>query len=79
MKVNDMNKYQLTERMKELIMIITDPNTSMSSIPEEILEEILNPPTDDDGYVHKFYLKDGTKDLIELLTSCEIDDKSVLQ
>ncbi len=72
MKVNEMDKYELTERMKELIIIVMEQKVSMSTIPKDILEEILNPPTDDDGYVHKFYLKEGTKFFIELLTGKEV-------
>lgn len=71
MKVNDMDKYELTGRMKELMMIIFEGKTHTSKIPKDILEEILNPPTDQDGYVHKFYLKDETKLFIELLTGKE--------
>lgn len=71
MKVNDMDKYELTGRYKELMMIVMDPEISKPNIPEDLLKEILNPPTDDDGYVHHFYLKEETKSLIELLTGKE--------
>lgn len=71
MKVNDMNKYELTGRMKELMIMVMKQEISVSRIPKDILEEILNPPTDDDGYVHKFYLKEGIKFFIELLTGKE--------
>ncbi|MEK4715355.1 hypothetical protein MKX62_21540 [Sporosarcina sp. FSL K6-5500] len=66
-----MDKYVLTGRVKELMMIVMDPELSMPNIPEDVLEEILNPPTDDDGYVHQFYLKEETKFFIELLTGKE--------
>lgn len=71
MKVNDMDKYELTGRMKELMMIVMSGQVPRRFFPEDILEEILNPPTDDDGYVHKYYLKEGTKNFIEFLTGKE--------
>ena len=68
MKVNDMDKYILTGRVKELMMIVMEGKIPRYKIPKDILEEILNPPLDNDGYVHKFYLKDETKLFIALLT-----------
>lgn len=67
MKINDMDKYQLTELMKEVKEMITDPETSFFDVSESIIEEILNPPTDKDGYVHKYYLNDNTKLMVESL------------
>lgn len=71
MKVNDMDKYELTGRMKELMIMVMTQDISVPRIPKDILEEILNPPMDDDGYVHKFYLKEETKFFIEVLTGKE--------
>lgn len=74
MKVNDMNKYELTEAINKAKEILSNPETNFHFCgPDrdevlELLEEINNPPTDDDGYVHKFYLKEDTKDLIEIIT-----------
>lgn len=67
MKINDMDKYQLTELMKEVKEMITDPETSFFDVSESVIEEILNPPTDKDGYVHKYYLNDNTKLMVESL------------
>lgn len=73
MRINDMDKYELTESIKKAREIINDPDTNFHFRSKdrnqvlEIVEEINNPPTDKDGYVHKHYLKDGTKDFIEIL------------
>jgi len=66
MKVYDMDKYQLTEQMKKLKEYVIDPNTSIHGLTEEHYEEILNPPTDKDGYIHKFYLTDSTKIFLDI-------------
>ena len=68
LKVNDMDKYQLTETMKTIIMYLTDPNIVIHDLPKKYYEELINPPTDEDGYVHKFYLTDEAKILIEVFT-----------
>lgn len=68
MKVNDMDKYELTEKMKEVKELLTDPETGLFDVPNKIIEEILNPPTDKDGYVHKYYLDDDTKLMVESLS-----------
>lgn len=63
-----MDKYQLTEFMKDLKEALTDPETSLFDVPDSIIEEILNPPTDKDGYVYKYYLMDSTKSIAESLS-----------
>lgn len=68
MKINDMDKYQLTEFMKDLKEALADPETSLFDVPDPIIEEILNPSTDKDGYVHKYYLMDSTKSIAESLS-----------
>lgn len=67
MKVNDMDKYQLTETMKSVIIYLTDPNVSIHDIPKEQYKEIISIPTDEDGYVHKYYFTDESKMLIEII------------
>lgn len=68
-----MDKYEITEAISKAKEIINDPDLDFHFRSRdrnhilEIVEEINNPPTDKDGYVHKYYLKDGTKDLIEFL------------
>ncbi|QJT71682.1 hypothetical protein [Psychrobacillus phage Spoks] len=66
MKVNDMDKYQLTEAMKSVIMYLVDPNVT-HDIPEKYYKELIDLPTDEDGYVHKYYFTDEAKVLIEIL------------
>lgn len=68
MKINDMDKYQLTELMKKVKETITDPEISLFDVPNSVIEEMLNPPTDKDGYVHKYYLNNDTKLMVELLS-----------
>jgi len=68
MKVNGMDKYQLTELMNKVKEYITRPDVSFFDVPREDFEAILNPPTDKDGYVHKYYLTDSTKMLVELIS-----------
>ena len=74
MQVNDMDKYELTEAINKAKEILSSPESNFHfNGPNRdevlaILEEINNPPTDGDGYVHKYYLTDGTKSLIEVLT-----------
>ena len=68
MKINDMDKYQLTKLMKEVKDLITDPETTLFDVPMEIIEDILDPPTDKEGYVHKYYLTDDTKLMVESLS-----------
>lgn len=68
MKINDMNKYQLTELMKDLKEVILHPETSIYDVPRDVIEEIINPETDKDGYVHKYFLTDDTKLMIESLS-----------
>lgn len=74
LKVNDMNKYELTEAINKAKEILSNPETNFHFCgpgSEDILqaiEEIDNPVTDKEGYVHKFYLKEETKSLIEILT-----------
>lgn len=65
-KVDEMDKYQLTEAIKKVREIIYHPDTEMHDVTEEMVEEINNPPTDNDGYVHKYYLNEFTKHLIEV-------------
>lgn len=67
MKVNDMDKYQLTETMKSVITFLVDPNTVIHDLPEEHYKEIIAIPTDEDGYVHKYYFTDEAKMLIEII------------
>lgn len=73
MRINDMDKYQVTEVVKKAKKIICDPGTDFHFYGlshEEVLEvvkEITNPVTDEEGYVHKYYLSDGAKILIEIL------------
>lgn len=72
MKVDDMNKYELTEAISKVKDMLNDPDIDLHFRSEdrdyflEVAEEINNPPTDKDGYVHKYYLKDGTKSIIEV-------------
>ncbi|MGE7951649.1 hypothetical protein [Lysinibacillus xylanilyticus] len=68
MKVNTMDKYQLTKLMKEVKEYITRPDVYFSHLRKEDIKEILNPPTDKDGYVHKYYLTESTKMLIEIIS-----------
>lgn len=67
MKVNEMDKYHVTERVKMLKRILEDPNTQISHFPMDVYVEVKNPVTDKDGFVHKYYLSDKTKDFIEML------------
>lgn len=64
-----MDKYQLTELMGDVKKFITHPETSLFDVSADIIEEILNPPTDKEGYVHKYYLNDSTKIMVESLAS----------
>ncbi|KAB8126920.1 hypothetical protein F9U64_19055 [Gracilibacillus oryzae] len=68
-----MNKYQVTERMKMLKKLINSPDTNIhiNGGGADIYEEINNPPTDKDGFVHKYYLQETTKGLIEVLIEKE--------
>lgn len=68
MKIDDMDKYQLTEFIKDLKEVILDPETAIYDVPRDIIEEIINPETDKDGYVHKYYLTDDTKLIAESLS-----------
>lgn len=63
-----MDKFQVTERINEVRRIFDDPQADIFDVPFEIYEEIKNPPRDKDGYVHKYYLTDEIKGLIEALT-----------
>lgn len=56
MKIDNMNKYQVTESIKKAKEIITNPNTDLFDVDTEIINEIMNPPVDKDGYTHKYYL-----------------------
>lgn len=67
MKVNEMDKYELTKVMKEVKEYIDRPDVSFFDVPEEYFETILNPPTDKEGYVHKYYLTDDVKLFVESL------------
>lgn len=67
LKVNDMDKYQVTERMKMLKRRLNDPKAAFHNIPVEIYEEVNNPVTDSEGFIHKYYLSDDVKSLIELI------------
>lgn len=67
LKVNEMDKYQLTEVMKSVITYLVDPNISIHDVPEKYYKELIDLPTDDDGYVHKYYFTDEAKVLIEVL------------
>lgn len=69
MIVNDMDKFELTRFMKEVKEYITRPDVSFSHLTKDDFEEILNPPTDKDGYVHKFYLSEDTKMLVEVIST----------
>lgn len=64
-KVNDMDKYQVTERMKMLKRMFEDPDTNISDMDKATYDEIINSPTDKEGFVHKYYLTDQAKFLIE--------------
>lgn len=67
-----MDKYELTEAINKVKEFLSNPERNFHfNGPDrnevlEILDEINNPPTDDDGYVHKFYLKEETKSMIEV-------------
>lgn len=73
MKVNEMDKYELTESIKRAKKILNDPQTDFhicccnGDDTLKILDEINNPVTDKDGFVHKYYLSDGAKSIIEFL------------
>lgn len=68
LKINDMDKYQLTEKIGKLKEHLTNPKVGYFGVPEEIIKEILDPPTDSEGYVHKYYLKESTKSFIEVIS-----------
>lgn len=69
MKVNDMDKYQVTEKMKKLKKRMNDPATRIIDLPIEVYDQVNNPVTDKDGYIHKYYLTDEVKSLIEMFSS----------
>lgn len=66
MKINDMDKYQVTKAIEWMKKILSDPELQLFDFPRDVYEEIMNPVTDKDGYVHKYYLSDVAKDIIEL-------------
>lgn len=69
MIVNEMEKYELTNFMKEVKEYISRPGgVYFSHLTIDDFKEILNPPTDDDGYVHKYYLSENTKIIVELIS-----------
>ena len=63
-----MDKHKLTELMKELKEYIKNPELCLFDVPSELIETILNPPTDKEGYVHKYYFTDSEKAFIESLS-----------
>lgn len=69
MIVNKMDKFELTNFMKEVKEYITRSDVYFSHLTKDDFEEILNPPTDKDGYVHKYYLSEDTKMLVELIST----------
>jgi len=69
MKVNKMDKYELTNFMKEVKEYISRPGVYFSHLGKEDFQEILNPPTDKEGYVRKYYLSENTKMLVELIST----------
>jgi len=69
MIVNEMDKYELTNYMKEVKEYISRPGeVCFSHLTKDDFKEILNPPTDTDSYVHKYYLSEKTKILVELIS-----------
>lgn len=69
MIVNEMDKYELTNFMKEVKEYISKPGgVYFSHLTKDDFKEILKPPTDADGYVHKYYLSENTKILVELIS-----------
>ncbi|UUV23852.1 MULTISPECIES: hypothetical protein [Lysinibacillus] len=68
MIVNQMDKYELTNFMKEVKEYITKQGVYFSHLTKDDFEEILNPPTDKDGYVQKYYLSESTKVLVEMVS-----------
>ncbi|MBP1950275.1 hypothetical protein [Virgibacillus litoralis] len=62
-----MDKYQVTERMKMLKRMLEDPEAEIFDVPSEVYKEVLNPTFDNDGFIHKYYLTDIVKDVIEAL------------
>lgn len=67
MKINDMDKFELTKNIKKAKEIIQNPNIGIFDLDKEIANEIINPERDQDGYVHKYYLKEETKEVIKIL------------
>lgn len=76
-KVNDMDKYQVTEAIEKAREIMRDPEREFHIHPSnydemlEIIKEIENPYRDKDGFVHKHYLREETKGIIEYFISRE--------
>lgn len=66
MRVNDMDKHQLTEVIKRVKEKLKDPELDLFDVPFDVYEEINNPATDKDGFVHKYYLSEGAKGIIEV-------------
>lgn len=73
MKINNMDKYEVTKAVKKAKDVLFDPATEFhfcgpnSDEVLEMVEEIKNPVTDKDGYVHKYYLSEDAKSFIETL------------
>lgn len=69
MIVSEMDKYELTNFMKEVKEYICRPGgVYFSHLTKDDFNEILNPPKDDDGYVHKYFLSENAKILVELIS-----------
>ncbi|KZR58348.1 hypothetical protein [Pseudobacillus badius] len=61
------NKYEITEMLEKLRRIFKDPETSIFDMSENLYEEVLNTPTDKEGYTPVYYLSESLKSLLEIL------------
>lgn len=62
-----MDKYEVTRCIQKAKDWLNDPSSTVFDFPFEIYKEIMEMPTDKDGYVPIYYLSDELKTTIKVL------------
>ncbi|QBP06998.1 hypothetical protein [Virgibacillus phage Mimir87] len=64
--IDNLNKFEIAEKLEELIKYLHDPEVNMFDFPKKVYDEMINMPRDKEGGVPKYYLSSTLKDMLEL-------------
>lgn len=65
--IEDLNKFEISEKLDELKEQLHDPEVAWFDFPENLYDEIMDMPRDKEGGVPKYYLSEGLKSILKFV------------